>query len=49
MEPRVTTVAIYYGGKNEGPDAFAVGISLEQCTYALMVKSPESPMGVPQT
>ena len=41
MEPHVATLATYYGGKNEGPAAFAARISLEQCTYAPMLENPE--------
>ena len=41
MEPPLANLATYYGGKNEGPAPFAAGISLEQSTYATLLKNPE--------
>ena len=41
LEPPLANLATYYGGKNEGPAPFAAGISLEQSTYAMLLKNPE--------
>lgn len=41
LEPPLANLATYYGEKNEGPAPFAAGISLEQSTYAMLLKNPE--------
>ncbi|CAB4008053.1 Hypothetical predicted protein [Paramuricea clavata] len=40
MEPPLANLATYYGGKHEGPAPFAAGISLEESTYAPLLKNP---------
>ena len=41
LEPPLTNLATHYEGKNEDPAPFAAGISLEQSTYAMLLKNTE--------